>query len=172
MKWNEILWFETRCVSGFGYCYVFIWHKCCLFLVLKIGVQQSDKTVWINQTILAVLLILSIFPRFFRATGWLCRVCTAASYAPARSWFSHTWETFQKRSVCSLAALSVITTYNKIFSIHIQLTSRYGQFHIMWVSIQTLDNHIKETRFVEYRQCMTAALTGSTTQCERHMKDK
>lgn len=44
-------------------------------------------------------------------------------------------------------------------SISIRPTSRYGQLHVVWVSLQTLDNHIQETHFVEHRQRLAAALT-------------
>lgn len=46
----------------------------------------------------------------------------------------------------------------------LQPTSRYGQFHVLWVLLQTLDDHIEETRFVEHRQRLAAAFTGGTTQ--------
>lgn len=38
-------------------------------------------------------------------------------------------------------------------------TSRYGQFHVARVTVQTLDDHIEKTRFVEHSQRLVAAFT-------------
>lgn len=46
----------------------------------------------------------------------------------------------------------------------LQRTRRYGQLHVLWVLLQTLDEHIQETHFVEHRQRLAAAFTGGTTQ--------
>ena len=49
----SILWFETRYPLRFGYHYILIWHKCCVFLVLKAALQFI---FWTYQTVLAVLI--------------------------------------------------------------------------------------------------------------------
>lgn len=45
-------------------------------------------------------------------------------------------------------------------------TSRYGQLHVVCVSLQTLDDYIEEAWFVEDRERLAADLTGGTTQQE------
>lgn len=61
-----------------------------------------------------------------------------------------------------------LLAFQSINSALLQPTSRYGQFHVLWVSLQTRDDHVQETRFVEHRQRLAAALTGRTAQYKRH----